>query len=342
MSQNYTPPFMGLYGTDYYNAQTLSRGYTWGLNKLKNQRKLAGHLNQLDAGIEMSQARRLFCSRFRWGGEEIEPYPYGYIETLLYENGFCIAFRDPSTGELAILPASIVGVNKYWTPTEFIATPAGGDLGADATFRLSAEECVVIKDNSLWEPMKAQLERRSGVVADVGRAIQTYIQGMKMSNLLFADDKTKLSLETAMQQKLDNAPYVIVDRRIDVATDKLPENLLNGSFNAADLNGMMQAKKALKAEMSNSIGIDAVEQQKSQYVSESEQQGDAQAGSHFLQDAIENRQFAIREIERKLGAKLECECVKDILQEKAREMDDADAEQDAQEEVRGGSDDNGE
>lgn len=325
-TNNYTPPFWGEgFSTNSFNAANLIWGTFLGRFRNKNKRAQAWRLNEIDDEIEKSQAYRLFCTRFKWGGEPLKPYPYGYIESLLYSNGFCVAFKDEND-ELAILPATISKVNRYYIPLEYLVTAATAD-GGQTKWRLPAEECVAIRDNSIWQPMAPTLQRRAGVIADTGRGIQTYILGMKQSSILFADDNTKTSFEEAMAEKLDNSPYIIVGRKLTRDMEKVPENLLNAGYNSGDLNGLLQSKMALRAEMLNAIGIEATAQQKSQYVSEGERESDMSSAQLYLEDSINLRNCAVEEIKEKLGFDVTCECIMsikteaDALEETAEESD---------------------
>lgn len=248
-------------GTNGFNAKNLTYGF--GIQNRRHNREEAGRLNATDADIEYAVAQQVFTSRFTWEGESIRHCPQGYIENLLFMYGFCVAYMDARRG-LVILPANISGYSYMNTPNRFIA------IGRDISKDLSLEDCVVIQDNALWRPPSVLATRKSGLVADAGRAIEVYMDGMKQPTTIVTTDKKAQTAENIARAKVGNEPYLIIESKSAGEEEKPCVTFHNNAHNGSDLQALIAAKQNLSNEMLSKMGVSASSVHKSQYVSTEE------------------------------------------------------------------------
>lgn len=302
----------GWFGYNGFNARSLSYDF---LKVKRNKEKYAYVKNEVDALNEFNSACNIFCSRFKWSGKPLDNFSLGYIEKVLFFNGFCIGFKDETYG-LMILPAAVKTLNYMNDPVEF--TVSGNGYNKD----VKVEDCVIIRDNILMIPPVLMVDRYAEIAADIGRTFETYAAGMKKPLVIATDEKSKVSNEILAAQYLNNKPFLLVGNnssKIYKGEETLP-NFFNSSHNSNDLNGIMMAKKSLYAEMLGKVGIDANLLNKNSYRSEMEMSDEKNAARLLIMQANECRTKAAKELSDLAGSEINCENLVDAL----RSVDDSD------------------
>lgn len=282
-------------GTNNFDALNLANNIKVSGYFNKNNRENSKYLNFIDQDLELWSIKQIYSGRFSWSGKSIEHIPQGFIEANIFNNGYVIAYHDSKLG-LVILPASPVEFGYMNTPVSFRL------IGTGYSKEVRLPDCVVIKDNDMWWPPIHLALRKSSIIADSGRAIEVYINGMKNPTIINTTDKQKLTKQTLMQAKLDNDPFILVTgRKKEKGDEEEIEQLqfFNTPHNGQDLESLITAKANLKNELLALLGVSINTIHKSQYTNENEQEKQATYIQLLMNQAERNRQDAVERLRKK-------------------------------------------
>lgn len=144
-------------------------------------------------------------NRFEWTGLP-STVSARWLEITLFDNGLALFFNDQRIGRFLCTQASQSrGVNLYNDPIAF--TP----IGVNYTYRTLKRdsECVPIWENRLRYPMRDVLIEYSVRLAEIDKAYNVNLSNLKIPLLVTADEKTRLSVQNALQQREDGQPAII-------------------------------------------------------------------------------------------------------------------------------------
>lgn len=309
-------------GTTAFNAQYLTSRYMGQSARVKNNRQFSAYLNGLDAMIEFDYVCQVFCARFLWEGDEIDWMPEGYIERQLFFSPMVVGFKHPKYG-FCVLPAYPNTLNFIGEPAEVIAQ------AYTESYTLQPDEYVLMKDTNTYSCPSTVVERKTALVADAGRTIETYMNGLKKPMVMVTDDKNKITNQEIAKQIMNNFPYILASNK-GQAGETLRENapiFHNSTHNGGDLLALIQARKALLGDVLGKIAIDSNQTVKGQYQSEQE----LDSASFFTDvlsvgQAVRNREKFVKEVSEKFGITLRVTNVLEMLKEEQQQegSDDGD------------------
>lgn len=134
-----------------------------------------------------------------------------WIETQLFYQGFCVYFRDPIIGDLALEAALGGRLDLYNIPVERRAFSANGYQA-----KLTKQDSVIIYNNYLHTPGIAQAELFAYRLANVQRTIDVNVNAQKMPFIIKTSNEQKLTAKNLMKNIQGNELYVYVDEDYDM------------------------------------------------------------------------------------------------------------------------------
>lgn len=272
------------------NGKLITSYFRGQAGRLKNNRQASAFNNLLEASIEMDYAAQVFCSRFSWEGDEIKDYPIGYIERSLFYSGFCVGFMSEKYGFL-VLPATASSFSILGEPANVLAQ------GYSETFDLAPGEYAILKDTNTYSCPAQVADRKSALVADCTRTIETYLLGMKKPVMMVTNDKNKLTNQKIMEEIVHNTPYILASQgKSGAAPEDEPPIFHNSPHNGGDLIALIQTKRALTNDMLGKIGVDCNGSGKSQYQSEDELEKETFFTNMINKQGHENRLYFVDKV----------------------------------------------
>lgn len=149
--------------------------------------------------------RELALNRFKWHG--LPPtVDERWMETCLLDYNLCLFFYDRRIGSFLATQAAYQGrLNLYNNPTEF------SPVGVNYHYKVlsAANECVPIWDNRMRWSFNDILWMYARRLADIDKAYQVNLDGLKLPTFITADQRTKLTVENILQQQQDGQSFII-------------------------------------------------------------------------------------------------------------------------------------
>ncbi len=129
-----------------------------------------------------------------------------FLELMLYNMGYCVYFRDPIIGDLA-LSCTIGGqLDVYRIPIERRAFANNG------YFReLTSADSVLIFNNRLHNPTSMTIELFARRLYEIERAIDVNVRGQKFPIMVKATEQQRLSMLNLYAQYDGNQPFIFTD-----------------------------------------------------------------------------------------------------------------------------------
>ena len=149
--------------------------------------------NMLTEDFLYKRFRLLMINQFKWSGLEDLNIEERHIENILFDNGSCLFFEDPTLG-LLCLPAAGEGQNVYGDPLRYKAT------GFNYTTTVAADNAVLIENNKLRMPTDLAVLYFVGQLYDLKRTIDMNVKQLRLQTLFTSTDKNLLTVKKIIDE----------------------------------------------------------------------------------------------------------------------------------------------
>lgn len=150
----------------------------------------------------------LATSAFEWEG-----LPDGiksrHIETLLFEHGKAIFFRDPMMSYMCLKAEDSSHVNVYGDPLGYRA------VGVKYSEYYSADDVVIIENNPLRLNTADFVALYVYKIAEAERTIDVNVKSVKRPYFITCDDKDVFTFKEIFRRVDGNEPAIFTDKRIN-------------------------------------------------------------------------------------------------------------------------------
>lgn len=156
-------------------------------------------------GMYLHLLMELALNRFSWRG--LPPtVDERWLEICLCEYGCALFFEDKRIGRFLVTQAGYQGrLNVYNNPTCF------EPVGVNYHYKQlrAGTECIPIWDNRMRVGFKQTLWQYARRLADIDKAYEVNLEGLKLPTIITADPRTKLTVQNMLQQRQDGQDYII-------------------------------------------------------------------------------------------------------------------------------------
>lgn len=161
-----------------------------------------------------TRLKNIAINMFEWKGlpEFIAKKQIGvserFLETLLFEYGHCLYFRDEYIGDI-VQPATIASrLNIYDEPIRRFAYSNNG-----CSWVRDYNDSVLIYNNYAHYPTKLTIQMYASRLADIERSIDINLANQKTPYAWEVEETQKQTVKTAYDKKQRNEPYLIFDKK---------------------------------------------------------------------------------------------------------------------------------
>lgn len=296
----------GYYGDNYYNGRGLKRSFSR-LWKNRQDHKNAEMINAYDKDNELNYILSIYISRFKWIGKPLEIFTPQYIERNLFFNGYLIAFKDKTKGFM-ILRGTPTGFNVYNEPTAYNV------VGTNYQAVVSAEDCVVIRDNPyMYAPIRI-VDRYCDLIADTGRSCEVYANAMKKPVTVTGSFRKYLSIKQIFMNTFNNEFFRVIDTKLFADTANPSLEYFQSDHNSTDLRGLFMYKKNLFDELLMKLGITSNMMNKGAQLTNDEVDHNNVMARLSLEMNYECREQATKQLSELAGEDIKCENIVDWVQ----------------------------
>lgn len=163
--------------------------------------------------ILLNMFKNIAINIFVWSGDLPQGLRSDYIEKKLCEKGSLCFFESKDKGFLCLPGDNSANLNVYEEPSEYRVQ------GHSYTETVSAEKCVVIRNNPLKTPTLQTLTFFIEHLVDIFSAFKVNLNYSKTPFVLSGTKEQMLTLQNIIEQVTGNKPAIFLDKNLtDVAT----------------------------------------------------------------------------------------------------------------------------
>lgn len=250
---------------------------------------LSDLLNDMTMRVIYDKFKMICINMFEWEGlpEGIEER---HLESMLFDFGKVIFFRDPAMSYMA-LPASVgTQMNVYGDPLSWWADGVGYHK------EYSADDCVIIRNNKLAIPTRDFVMFYAYKIAEAERTMDVNVKACKTPFIFTCDDKDVLTFKQIFSKIDGNVPAIFADRGLNL--DSIQAIQTGVSFLG---NDMMDYKNSIESEFLTFLGINNTPIDKKERLITAEAEGNNELVASFGEIMMESRKLAAEEIKELYG-----------------------------------------
>ena len=246
-------------------------------------------LNDLTFKVLYEKYKLLATSRFIYEGlpEGIESR---HIESLLFENGQAIFFRDKDMSYMCLRADELGQYNVNGDPLRYSAT------GFNYNKQYDADDCIIIKNNILKIATDPFIMFYVNKLTEAERTMDVNVKVCKTPWIFACDDKDVLTFKRMFQQIDGNTPALYVDKGLNLNAIQVLKT--EAKFLGNDL---MDYKKSVENELLTFLGFNNMAVDKKERVNVEEAESNNQIIEAFSKLQLQAREDAVKEINKKYG-----------------------------------------
>lgn len=236
-----------------------------------------------------------------------------FLNKCLVEKGNIVFFREDVTGEIIALPMSgnERNVDIYGRPRDVICQGKNGYVSKV----LKPDECVIMYDNTLHEPLLYHIKQYAERLAMCTRVTDVNVFNQKTPRIISTNQEMEQSVKRLMADIDSNEERIIVYK--NMLTDDIQVNLSPVPYitDKVDMH-----KEKIYQEFLHFIGIASITEQKKERMLKSEVA--ANIGGAFVTrlSRLKMREEAIKEVNKKFGLDIKVKFYDDYFD--SERMDD--------------------
>lgn len=275
---------------------------------------LSDLLNNLTYKVIFEKFKMIAVNMFEWGG-----LPDGidekYVETLLFEHGQAIFFRDPAMSYMCLKADNGANQNVYGEPLGWWAT------GFNYHEYYDSDDCVIISNNKLRIATEQFITFYANKLTEAERTMDVNVKACKTPFIFACDDKDVLTFKQIFAKVDGNEPAVYADKGLNL--DSLQVFKTGVTFLGNDLQDY---KHTVENELLTFLGVNNTPVDKKERLITDEARSNNELIKSFCDIQLEAREKACREINEKYGlnltVKLRCGNVEKYVENSEKEVDD--------------------
>ena len=173
--------------------------------------------NNLSFRVIYNKFKALALNMFEWEGLDELGVKEEFVEFMLFEGGYCLAFEDARYGKM-ILPCTPMGrTNPYGYNIKY--RPFG--VGISEVFDTYVVEgdkanAVLIQNNKLRTPTADLVFSYANRLYEIERTLDVNVKSLKTPYIVVCDDKNVLSFKKVFSQIEGNEPVIYADKGLNV------------------------------------------------------------------------------------------------------------------------------
>lgn len=246
-------------------------------------------LNDLTFKTLYDKYKMIAVNAFEWDG-----LPSGinekYIETMLFENGKAIFFRDPEMSFMCLEAQEGQGLNVYREPVEWRA------IGNDYNKTYDVDDCVIISNNKLRIATQPFIMFYVNKLTEAERTMDVNVKSCKTPFIFTCDDKDVLTFKQIFAKVDGNEPVIYTDKGLN--PDALQVLKTGVTFLG---NELQDYKHSVENELLTFLGKNNLPVDKKERTIVAEADSNNQLIQSFCDIQLEARKKACEEINEKYG-----------------------------------------
>ena len=275
---------------------------------------LSDLLNNLTYKVIFEKFKMIAVNMFEWDG-----LPDGidekYVESLLFEHGQAIFFRDPAMSYMCLKADNGANQNVYGEPLGWWAT------GFNYHEYYDADECVIISNNKLRIATEQFITFYANKLTEAERTMDVNVKACKTPFIFACDDKDVLTFKQIFAKVDGNEPAIYADKGLNL--DSLQVFKTGVTVLGNDLQDY---KHTVENELLTFLGVNNTPVDKKERLITDEARSNNELIKSFSDIQLEAREKACREINEKYGlklsVKLRCGNVEKAVENSEKEVDD--------------------
>ena len=145
----------------------------------------------------------LMLNQFKWTGLDELNIQERHIENFLFDEGYCLFFRDPELNYLCLRCYGEGGQNVYGDYVKYRAT------GFKYSKTFKADDCVLIENNKMRMPTQKAVIYFIGQLFDLVRTMDVNVKQLRLQTMFTATDKNILTVKKIIDE-IDNNNWAII------------------------------------------------------------------------------------------------------------------------------------
>ena len=252
-------------------------------------------LNDLTFRCLYNKFQLITVNAFQWKGLP-EGIVERHIESVLFEHGKAIFFRDPLMSYMCLQCEPSSNVNVYGDPVSYNA------IGFNYRHRYSADDCVIVENNKLRLATKDFLLFYVNKLCEAERTMDVNVKANKTPVIVLCDDKDVLSFKNLFRKVDGNEPAIYADRGMNI--DGIQALDLKAKFLG---NELMEYKKTVENELLTFLGINNTPHEKKERLITDEANSNNMLIDSFFELQLEARKRACEAINAMYGLNVSVE-----------------------------------
>lgn len=161
--------------------------------------------NALTESFLYTRFEMLMQNQFKWTGLEELNIQEKHIERYLFNDGYCLFFKDKVNGLMCLPCYGEGGQNVYGDFLRYRAT------GFNYTYSVNAEDCVLIENNKLRMPTSMAVLYFVEQLFDLKRTMDVNVKQLQLQTLFSATDKNVLTVKKIIDELEKHNWAIITD-----------------------------------------------------------------------------------------------------------------------------------
>lgn len=253
--------------------------------------------NILTESFLYDRFRLLMINQFKWTGLDELNIQERHLESYLFDEGYCLFFKDPELNYLCLRCYGEGNMNVYGDFVYYRAT------GFNYSKTYSIDECVLIENNKMRMPTEKAVLYFVGQLFDLVRTMDVNVLQLRLQTLFTATDKNILTVKKIIDEIDNNNWAIIADSSIQL--DEIVKAIQTGVKCLTP--ELTDRYNAIMNEALTYFGINNSNTDKRERLITDEANANNQFIDSCAQMFLESRQRACDEINKKFGLNISVE-----------------------------------
>lgn len=270
-------------------------------------------LNDLTFKVQFDKWRLVAINEWEYSGLP-EGITERNIEKLLFSKGFACWFRDPAMDIMCLECDPTGHVNVNGDPLRYRAH------GFNYQRELSAEECVIMRNNKLALPTEPFILHYVNKIVEAERTMDVNIKACKTPVIFACDDRDVLTFKHIFQQVDGNVPAIFADRGLNI--ESIQAFQTGAKFIGNDL---MDYKRAVESDLLTFLGLNNTPVDKKERLITDEAEANDQLIDNFAELQLQAREEAVKEINAMFGLSITVKRRQEPVQKSVEDVEKEDS-----------------
>lgn len=160
-------------------------------------------INVLTESFLFDRFKLLMLNQFKWTGLDELNIQERHLESFLFDEGYCLFFKDEELGHLCLRCYGDGGQNVYGDYVKYRAT------GFNYSKTYHVDDCVLIENNKLRMPTSKAVIYFVMQLFELTRTMDVNVKQLKLQTLFSATDKNILTVKKIIDE-IDNNNWAII------------------------------------------------------------------------------------------------------------------------------------